>query len=294
MENIFDRYNKKLDLSLIEREISNLQEESKQHFNADRLKRILSCVDLTTLNTEDNENVVLDICRKLNGFSSAYSNIPGVAAICVFPSLVETVKKELFCGINIASVAGGFPSSQTFPDVKRLEARLATEAGANEIDIVMQVGSFLAGDFIGVAGGIVEIKKSIGDAHLKVILETGILGPPENIRKASILAMQAGADFIKTSTGKISPAATFQAVYIMADAAGDYYRKTGRKVGIKAAGGIVVPEDALIYCLIIEKLLGKEWAQPTLFRIGASRLVNNLLNAIRKLETGKESLETYF
>jgi deoxyribose-phosphate aldolase len=294
MENIFDRYHKKLDIPLIEREISNIKAEANQHFKSDQLKKILSCVDLTTLNTDDNEVLVSDICQKLKGFSFAYPNIPRVAAICVYPSLVHIVKRELSDSINIASVAGGFPSSQTFLDVKILEAKLATQAGADEIDAVLQVGNFLAGDFTSVAGEIVTIKKSIGSAHLKIILETGLLGTPENIRKASILAMQSGADFIKTSTGKIAPAATHLAVYVMADAAGDYYRKTGRKVGIKAAGGIVLPEDALVYSLIVEKILGKDWFAPSLFRIGASRLVNNLLNAILKIETGKDSSENYF
>jgi deoxyribose-phosphate aldolase len=294
MENVFDRYHKQLDLPLIERDISSIQVEVKQHFNADRLKKILSCVDLTTLNTDDNEELVTVMCRKLNDFSSVYRNMPGVAAICVYPSLVQIVKRELSGGMNIASVAGGFPSSQTFLDVKIQEAMLATEAGAGEIDAVLQVGNFLAGDFTGVAGEIVAIKKSIGSAHLKIILETGLLGTPENVRKASILAMQAGADFIKTSTGKVNPAATYQSVYVMADAIGDYYRKTGRKVGIKAAGGIAEPEDAMVYSMIVEKILGKEWFNPSLFRIGASRLVNNLLSAIRKIETGKDSSETYF
>lgn len=294
MQNIFDKFNRDPDTDSINREIARLQNEAVLHNTAGRLKLLLSLIDLTSLNTGDNEATISSMCRKVNEFPAAYPGYPDVAAICVYPSLVNVVKKNLHQDVKIASVAGGFPSSQTFPGVKSLEARMAVEAGADEIDMVISVGSFLAGDFAQVAGEIVEVKKAIGDIHLKVILETGLLGSPENIWKASILAMQAGADFIKTSTGKLNPAATYQAVYIMADAAGEFYRKTGRKTGIKPAGGIVLTDDAIVYSLIIEKLLGDQWLDASLFRIGASRLTNNLLSSLNKIEKGNEEDVVYF
>lgn len=295
MQTLFEKYDKKLDINSINSNIDRIQRIIKQKINKNYLKQLFSFIDLTSLNTVDNENDILRIVEKLNRFSERFPGINHVAAICVWPSLVYVPKRYLNePGIKIASVAGGFPSSQTFLEVKCQEAEIAVKAGADEVDIVMNVGKFLSGDYISVAGEINAIKRSIGNSHLKVILETGVLKNAEQIRKASLLAIQSGADFIKTSTGKIEPAATYQAIYVMADAVGDYYRKTGRKTGLKPAGGIVAPEDAAMYSAIVEEILGEGWMTPELFRIGASRLGNNLLTAITQPDSGIDEGLTYF
>lgn len=295
MQTLFDKYEKRLDITSIDSNIDRIQGLIKQKLNTNYLKQIFSYIDFTSLNTADNENDILRMVQKLNRFSKNFPGIHHVAAICVWPSLVYVPKRYLDVpGIKIASVAGGFPSSQTFLEVKCTEAESAVEAGADEVDIVMNVGKFLSGDYISVAGEINAIKRSIGNTHLKVILETGLLENADQIRKASLLAMQSGADFIKTSTGKISPAATYRAVYVMADAIGDFYRKTGKKTGIKPAGGIIAPEDAAMYSAITEEILGEGWMTPEFFRIGASRLGNNLLAAITKPDSEMDEGFTYF
>ena len=189
-------------------------------------------------------------------------------------------------GVKVAVVAGGFPNSQTFLEVKLQECRMAVEQGADEVDIVLSLGKFLAGDLEVAANEIREIMKWIGDSDLKVILESGALGGAENIAKASHLAMEAGADFIKTSTGKQEPAATPMAAIVMCNAIKEHYAKTGRKVGFKPAGGISTAKDAISYLAIVETILGKEWCTPQLFRIGASRLANNLLGALEQKTVG--------
>jgi deoxyribose-phosphate aldolase len=212
----------------------------------------------------------------------AFPGLPNVAAICVYPTLVEIVKKNLSAsGVNLASVAAGFPSSQTFIAVKELETKMAINNGANEIDIVLNLGNFLAEDYESVLQEISTLKKVCGTAHLKVILETGALKSYAKIWKASFLAMEAGADFIKTSTGKLEPAATPEATWVMCSAIKSYYKKTNKKVGFKAAGGIVETDDALRYIAIVKAILGDEWLNNNLFRIGASRLANNLLSSVK-------------
>ena len=292
METVLERFKKEIDSKLIETQLAEIQNSVKKGITSGQMKDILSYIDLTSLNTADNEEVIINLTGKVNGFSSCFPGIPNVAAICTWPSLVETVKRNLNVpGVQIAAVAGGFPSSQTFLEVKRMEAEKAIEAGAGEIDVVIPVGNFLAGDYITVAGEINDLKRAVGEAHLKVILEVGQLGSESNIRDASILAMQAGADFIKTSTGKTSPAATYRSVYIMADAILDFYRKTGKITGLKPAGGIVEPEDAAVYLEIVNRLLGEKWLTPRYFRIGASRLANNLLTAINRFDRqGKDEI----
>ncbi len=251
--------------------------------DTEALKLLFSCIDLTSLNTDDNGATARRLCRSLNSFTDTFNNIPSVAAICVYPSLVKDIRAGLKDdNVSIAAVGAGFPSSQTFLSVKLAECELLVSKGADEIDIVLSVGRFLGGDFQRVFDEIHLIKNTIADVHLKVILETGLLKTAENIRMASFLAMEAGADFIKTSTGKLSPAATPEAVYVMAKAIRDYHVSTGRMVGLKPAGGIVTVEDALVYYKLIDSLLGDEWLNPGLFRIGASRLANNLLEAITK------------
>ncbi len=258
-------------------------------------KLIFSLVDLTTLNTDDTESRVKLMCEKMNEFPDQFPGYPLVGAICVYPVLVPVVHKNLIeKQVNIASVAAGFPSSQTFPEVKEIESRMAVEAGANEIDIVISAGKFLNNEFDYVSAEIRQIKKAIGDAKLKVILETGLLPNPSAIYRASMISMESGADFIKTSTGKIQPAATPEAVLVMCHAIKDFWEKTGRKVGIKPAGGISTTEHALEYASIVKGVLGDEWLDQALFRIGASRLVNNLLSEIFSMETGKPQKISYF
>jgi len=245
------------------------------------LMTILNCLDLTSLNTSDNKSHILHLTGKVNSFSGRFSNIPNVAAICVFPNFVPLVKEKLIVKtVRIASVAGAFPSSQTFRSIKLAECKMALEAGADEIDIVISVGAFLSNDFATVADEIREIKEAVGNKHLKVIIETGLLGDYENIFKASMIAMDAGADFIKTSTGKINISATPEAAFVMCRAISDFYSETGIRVGFKPAGGIVNVNDAVTYYRIVEHCLGKEWLNNNHFRIGSSRLANNILSEI--------------
>ncbi len=245
------------------------------------LMSILNMIDLTSLNTTDNKSHIRQFTGKVNSFSGRYSNIHNVAAICVYPNLVSVVKEKLSAkNVKIAAVAGAFPTSQTFRVIKVAECKMAIEAGADEIDIVIPVGAFLGDDFVMVADEIREIKQAIGEKQLKVIVESGLLGDYELIFKASMIAMDAGADFIKTSTGKTTVSATREAAFVMCRAISDFYFETGIKVGFKAAGGIVTPEDAINYYQIVNYCLGEEWLNNNLFRIGASRLANNILSKI--------------
>ncbi len=255
--------------------------------NTAEVKNILfNCLDLTTLKTEDNEESVLKFTERVNAFDDQYPDLKNVAAICVYPNFAKIVSQSLEVeAVNIACVSGGFPSSQTFTEVKVAETALAIADGATEIDIVIPVGKFLSGDYEGMCDEIEEIKSICGDRHLKTILETGTLKSADNIWKASILAMYSGADFIKTSTGKQEPAATPEAAYVMCQAIKAYHEKTGRKVGFKPAGGINSVNDALVYYTIVKEVLGKEWLNNELFRIGTSRLANLLLSDIIGEET---------
>ena len=250
--------------------------------NTPEVKKLLfNCIDLTTLKTEDSEESVLKFTERVNDLDNEYPDLKNVAAICVYPNFAKIVSQSLEVeSVNVACVSGGFPSSQTFTEVKVAETALALADGASEIDIVIPVGKFLAGDYEGMCDEIEEIKSVCGDRHLKVILETGALKSTENIWKASILAMYSGADFIKTSTGKQEPAATPEAAYVMCQAIKAYHEKTGRKVGFKPAGGINSVNDALTYYTIVKEVLSKEWLNNTLFRIGTSRLANLLLGDI--------------
>jgi deoxyribose-phosphate aldolase len=245
------------------------------------LMSILNSIDLTSLNTADTKSNIIHLTGKVNSFQSRFTNIPNVAAICVYPNFVSVVKEKLTAkNVKIASVAGGFPASQTFRSLKVKECKMAIEAGADEIDIVLPIGAFLGNDYSQVAEEIREIKESIGDRQLKVIVESGLLGNYEQIFRASMIAMDAGADFIKTSTGKTDISATPEAAYVMCRAISDFYSETGIKVGFKAAGGIVTAADALIYHQIINHCPGPGWLNNKLFRIGASRLANNILSEI--------------
>lgn len=266
----------------------------KEFYTSENLKTLFGLIDLTSLNSTDTEEKILDMCNKVNDFKNYYPDIPNVAAICVYPSLVSVVRKNLKDpSVKIASVSAGFPSSQTFTEIKKKETLLALEAGADEIDIVISLGKFLSGNEKEVAFEIEQIKKIMGDHHLKVILETGALNP-DQIRKASFLAMESGADFIKTSSGKLQPAATPDAFRIMSESISDFVLKTGRKTGIKPAGGISTGEQALKYLEILKSVLGDDWITPDLFRIGASRLANNLLAEISQLEDPEKEVVIYF
>jgi deoxyribose-phosphate aldolase len=249
------------------------------------LMSILNLIDLTCLNTTDNKSHIIHFTGKVNSFSGRFSNIPNVAAICVYPNFVAVVKEKLTArNVKIASVAGAFPTSQTFRSIKVTECKMAVEAGADEIDIVIPVGAFLGNDFATVVDEIREIKGAIGSKQLKVIVESGLLGDYEHIFRASMIAMDAGADFIKTSTGKTTISATPDAAYVMCRAISDFYSETGIRVGFKAAGGIVSPADAVNYYQIVKHSLGEEWLNNGLFRIGASRLANNILSEISGCE----------
>jgi len=266
----------------VEKAVANIIEKAGELKSRQWYELALSCIDLTTLNSTDNHIQGEKFAMNVSRFQDEFPGLPNVAAICVYPSLVESVKKNLKApGVKLASVCAGFPSSQTFLDIKLMEIKMAIAKGATEIDIVLNLGDFLSGDDAAVIQEISMLKRACGEVHLKVILETGALKSPTKIWQASLLAMQAGADFIKTSTGKLEPAATPEAAWVMCTSIKNYYEKTNKKVGFKAAGGIVEPADALIYLAIVKEVLGDEWLNNKLFRIGASRLANNLLTAIK-------------
>ncbi len=256
----------------------------QKYFTVANLKKAFSFIDLTTLDVTDTKAKVGSLCEKINTMEAKFPFMPNVAAVCVYPVMVDEVKKQLKTeNIEIASVVGGFPASQTFLKIKTTEARMAIEAGATEADMVISVGKFLEEDYSQVFDEIVAMKYALGDAHLKVILETGAL-THEQIYFASLLAMEAGADFIKTSTGKFNPAATPQAMAIMCLAINEFTKNKNKKIGIKPAGGIATTEEAMLYFAIVDRILGNDWLNNKLFRIGASRLAGNLIEAICKLE----------
>ncbi len=250
--------------------------------NTDVYKLCYSAIDLTTLTETDSVASVSTFVKKAVEFGKEYPSIPNVATICVFPSFVDTVGLGVEgTDIGITSVAGGFPASQTFLEVKMLEVAMAVENGADEIDIVINVGEMIQGEYDQMANEVEMLRKEAGEGTVfKVIIESGALKTPELIRRASLLSMLAGADFVKTSTGKIPVAATPEAAVVMCMAIRDYYSQTGRKVGFKAAGGVRTAEEAVLFYTIVEMILGKEWLTPSLFRIGASSLANNLISAI--------------
>lgn len=263
-----------------------LANEMEANRTADVMKLLFNCIDLTTLKSTDSPQSVARFTERVNDFENEHGDLPPVAAICVYPNFAPVVRTVLdVTEVNIACVAGCFPSSQSFPEVKVAETALAVEGGADEIDIVMNLGNFLDGDWEEVCDEISELKHSCRDAHLKVILETGALKTAENIRAASILAMYSGADFIKTSTGKEYPGASLEAAYIMCQCIKEYYDQTGRMVGFKPAGGVSTTDEAIAYYTIVKHVLGEKWLDNEYFRIGASRLANNLLSDILGVET---------
>jgi deoxyribose-phosphate aldolase len=267
----------------VQKIVLEILEKSQELSSFEWYSFIFSCIDLTSLNATDSAAQGNKIALKVSEFKQNFPQLPTVAAICVYPTLLGPIKKNLQTSeVKLASVSGGFPSSQTFLDVKVLETMMAIDNGANEVDIVLNLGDFLNEDYESVKREIRTLKAAIGDTHLKVILETGALKSYSKIWKASMISMEAGADFIKTSTGKFDPAATPEAAWIMCRAIKLFYEKTQIKVGFKAAGGITETNDALVYLAIVKEVLGDEWLTKDLFRIGASRLANNLLTSIMR------------
>lgn len=277
------KYNTNLNDAEVQARVAELIETKAARNNTEEVKKFLfNCIDLTTLSSSDSDESVMHFTEKVNQFDDEFPDLKNVAAICVYPNFAPIVKDTLEVdGVNIACVSGGFPSSQTFIEVKIAETAMAISQGANEIDIVISVGKFLSGAYEEMCDEIEELKAVCKDNHLKVILETGALKSASNIKKASILAMYSGADFIKTSTGKQQPAATPEAAYVMCEAIKEYYQKTGRKVGFKPAGGINTVNDAVVYYTIVKEVLGEEWLSNEWFRLGTSRLANLLLSEIK-------------
>jgi len=259
------------------------------------LKMALNMVDLTTLEGADTTKKVIQLCNKAKHLHDSYPNLPTVAAVCVYPNFVETAKANLKgSGINVASVATAFPSGQSSLAVKLLDVKIATDAGAEEIDMVISRGKFHEGEYNYVYDEIAAIKEACGSSRLKVILETGELGTFDKVRRASDIAIAAGGDFIKTSTGKISPAATLPVTLVMLEAIKDHYYKTGIQVGMKPAGGISNSKLALQYLMLVKETLGKDWLTNEWFRFGASSLANDLLMQLVKQSTGIYQSKDYF
>jgi len=267
----------------------------KKSSKVEGLKLALSMIDLTTLEGKDTPGKVQQLCYKAMHPHDSLKNIPTVAAICVYPTYVGIAKKALEgSDIQVASVATAFPSGQSNLEVKLSDTKFAVDQGADEIDMVISRGEFLAGNYQFIYDEIAQIKEACGKAHLKVILETGELDTLDNVRKASEIAMYAGADFIKTSTGKIQPAATMQVTYVMLDAIKDFYLKTGKIIGMKPAGGISTSKIALQYLVMLNEILGHQWMSKKYFRFGASSLANDILMQLVKIETGFYQSSNYY
>ncbi|MBQ7685877.1 MAG: deoxyribose-phosphate aldolase [Bacteroidaceae bacterium] len=283
IQQAFAKYNLELDDEQVKREVAALLANHLEENNTIAVKKfLLNSVELTTLKTDDSEDSVMRFVEKVNKFDDVYPELGHVATVCVYPCFAsichDTLENE---EVEIACVAACFPSSQSFIEVKIAETALALKDGATEIDIVQSVGKFLAGDYETVADEIAELKEVCGERKLKVILETGCLKTASNIKKASILAMYAGADYIKTSTGKLEPAATPEAAYVMCQAIKEYYEETGIQIGFKPAGGMKTVEDALKYYTIVKEVLGEQWLNNTMLRLGTSSLANKLLSDIQ-------------
>ena len=278
------KYNTELDDNAVREAVRKIiAEKVPENDTFDVKKFLFGSIELTTLKTTDSDTSVLAFTERVNDFDNEYPDLPHVATICVYPCFAKTVAESLEVdGVEIACVSGSFPSSQARIEVKVAETSLAVADGATEIDIVMSVGKFLSGDYEGVCDEIAELKAACGkDVPMKVILETGALKTASNIKKASILAMYSGADYIKTSTGKLEPAATPEAAYVMCQAIKEYYDETGIQIGFKPAGGINSVMDAIIYYTIVKEVLGEKWLTNKWLRLGTSRLANMLLSELK-------------
>ena len=285
-EQALKKYNTNLNDDDVRETVKKLIEEKVHTNDTPEVKKFLfGSIELTTLKCTDSDESIMAFTEKVNQFDSQYADLPHVATICVYPCFAQVVRDTLEVeGVEIACVSGSFPSSQALIEVKVAETALAVKDGATEIDIVMPVGKFLSGNYEEMCEDIQELKETCGDAAMKVILETGCLKTASNIKKASILSMYAGADYIKTSTGKEKVAATPEAAYVMCQAIKEYYDETGIQIGFKPAGGINSVMDALIYYTIVKEVLGEKWLTNKWFRLGTSRLANMLLSEIE----GKE------
>lgn len=287
-----DRYNEAIKASkvteedaLVASEVAKIVEKAPQYASPEVYKFLLNSIDLTTLSTEDSERSVAKFTNRVNDFDAEYPQYGHVAAICVYSNFAEVVKDHLDVeGVDVCVVAGCFPSSQTFTAVKVADVALAVASGAQEVDVVLNIGMFLDENYEELCDELIELKNTAKDAKLKVILETGCLKTAAAIKRASILSMYCDADFIKTSTGKIYKGASLEAAYVMCQCIKEYYEKTGRKVGFKAAGGVRTTEDALNYYAVVKEVLGDEWLNQDLFRLGASSLANAVLSSLE----GKE------
>ena len=286
-EEALSKYNLEISDAEVQEAVKKIIAEKVPENDTLEIKRFLmGSVELTSLSTTDSDESIMAFTQKVNDFDNAYPTLPHVATICVYPCFASVVSNTLDVeGVEIACVSGSFPSSQALIEVKVAETALAIKDGATEIDIVMPVGKFLSGDYEGLSDDICEMKQACGDKAMKVILETGCLKTAKNIKIASILSMYAGADYIKTSTGKLSPAATPEAAYVMCQAIKEYYDETGIQIGFKPAGGINSVTDALIYYTIVKEILGEKWLTNKWFRLGTSRLANMLLSEVLGEET---------
>ena len=263
-----------------------LDEHFAENNTQEVYRTLFNCIALTTLKSTDSPASVAKFTEAVNSFEELFPSLPNVAAICVYPNFAPVVRTVLeVSGVKIACVSGAFPSCQSFEEIKIAETSLAIANGADEIDIVLNLGNFLDGDYEEVCDEIAEQKAACGDALLKVILETGALRTAANIKAASVLSLFSGADFLKTSTGKGYPGASLEAAYVMCQCIKEYYEQTGRRVGFKCAGGVATTDDAVKYYTIVKEVLGEEWLSNEYFRIGASRLANNLLSDILGEET---------
>ena len=285
-EQALSQYNTQLDDAKIAAQVAQLIEEKVAENDTPEVKKFLmGSIELTTLKTTDSEESVMRFTERVNDFDNDYPALPHVATICVYPRFASVVSETLQVeGVEVACVSGSFPSSQALIEVKVAETALALKDGATEIDMVMSVGAFLSEDYETVCDEISELKAVCGERKLKVILETGLLPSASAIKKASLLAMYAGADYIKTSTGKEKPAATPEAAYVMCQAIKEYYEKTGIQIGFKPAGGLNTVHDALVYYTIVKEVLGEKWLTNQWLRLGTSSLANKLLSDIE----GKE------
>ncbi len=282
-------------VALEERAATLAKRSIKRESKLQALDLAVRMMDLTTLEGQDTPGKVAALCSKAMRPDPGDPNVPSVAAVCVYPNLVPTAKERLAgSGVKVASVATAFPSGQSPLDVKLRDVEDAVAMGADEIDMVIDRGAFLSGRYAKVFDEIVKVKEACGEAHLKVILEVAELGTYDNVRRASLLAMAAGADFVKTSTGKVSPAATLPVTLCMMEAVRDVYVETGRVVGIKPAGGIRVAKQAVQYLVVLNETLGADWLTPDLVRFGASSLLNDVLMQIRKERTGAYQSGDYF
>ena len=288
IEQVLSKYN----LDITDEEVKDavkkiIAEKVHENDTPEVKKFLMGSVELTTLKTTDSDTSVLAFTEKVNQFEEAYPDLPHVATICVYPKFAKVVSETLEVeGVEVACVSGSFPSSQSLIEVKTVETSMAIKDGATEIDIVMPVGKFLSGDYETMCEDIRELKETCGqNVAMKVILETGCLKTASNIKKASILSMYSGADYIKTSTGKEKISATPEAAYVMCQAIKEYYDETGIQIGFKPAGGINSVMDAMIYYTIVKEVLGEKWLTNKWFRLGTSRLANLLLSEIEGKET---------